>query len=62
MSGLKNGSAVLGAAGRVMGLATILGVLCALTLYAYASGQPQNLLAQIPSNNSTTSMIGEPSQ
>ena len=62
MSGLKNGSAVFAAAGKVMGLATILGVLGVLTLYAYVSGQPQNLLAQIPSNNSTTAMIGEPSQ
>jgi hypothetical protein len=46
----------------MFGAVALIGVLCAMTLYAYESGQLKNWPAQLQTNSSTTSLVGEPPQ
>ena len=64
MSGFRSESAVArsGAASRMFGVVAVVGVLCAMTLYAYESGQWKSLPAQLQTNSSTTALVGEPPQ
>jgi len=46
----------------MFGVVAAIGVLCAMTLYAYESGQWKSWPAQLQTNSSTTALVGEPPQ